>query len=35
MTIDIEKYNSYDGKERYDIPQLVEEGANNDRKPHT
>lgn len=26
MTIDIEKYNSYDGKERYDIPQLVEEG---------
>ncbi len=25
MTIDIEKYNSYDGKERYDIPQLVEE----------
>lgn len=26
MTIDIEKYNSYGGKERYDIPQLVEEG---------
>ena len=26
MTIDIEKYNTYDGKERYDIPQLVEEG---------
>ena len=26
MTIDIEKYNSYDGKERYNIPQLVEEG---------
>ena len=26
MTIDIEKYNSYDGKERYDIPQLIEEG---------
>ncbi len=26
MTIDIEKYNSYDGKERYDIPKLVEEG---------
>ena len=26
MTIDIEEYNSYDGKERYDIPQLVEEG---------
>ena len=26
MTIDVEKYNSYDGKERYDIPQLVEEG---------
>ena len=26
MTIDIEKYNSYDGKKRYDIPQLVEEG---------
>ena len=26
MTIDIEKYNSYDGKERYDIPQMVEEG---------
>ena len=26
MTIDIEKYNSYDGRERYDIPQLVEEG---------
>jgi hypothetical protein len=21
MTIDIEKYNSYDGKERYDIPE--------------
>ena len=26
MTIDIETYNSYDGKERYDIPQLVEKG---------
>ena len=26
MAIDIERYNSYDGKERYDIPQLVEEG---------
>ena len=26
MTIDIETYNSYGGKERYDIPQLVEEG---------
>lgn len=26
MTIDLEKYNSYDGRERYDIPQLVEEG---------
>ena len=26
MTIDIEKYNSYDGKERFDIPKLVEEG---------
>ena len=26
MTIDIEKYNSYDGKERYDIPRMVEEG---------
>jgi len=26
MTIDIERYNSYGGKERYDIPQLVEEG---------
>lgn len=26
MTIDIERYNSYDGKERYDIPRLVEEG---------
>ena len=26
MTIDIEKYNSYGGKERYDIPELVEEG---------
>ena len=26
MTIDIETYNSYDGKERYDIRQLVEEG---------
>ena len=26
MTIDIEKYNTYDGKERYDIPELVEEG---------
>lgn len=26
MTIDIEKYNSYDGKERYDIPELVKEG---------
>ena len=26
MTIDVEKYNSYSGKERYDIPKLVEEG---------
>ncbi len=26
MTIDLEKYNSYSGKERYDIPRLVEEG---------
>lgn len=26
MTIDIETYNTYDGRERYDIPQLVEEG---------
>ena len=26
MTIDIERYNTYDGKERHDIPQLVEEG---------
>ena len=26
MTIDIERYNSYDGKERYDIPRMVEEG---------
>lgn len=26
MTIGVEKYNSYSGKERYDIPQLVEEG---------
>ena len=26
MTIDLERYNSYSGKERYDIPQLVEEG---------
>ena len=26
MTIDLEKYNSYSGKERYDIPELVEEG---------
>ena len=26
MTIDVEKYNSYDGKERFDIPKLVEEG---------
>lgn len=26
MIIDIEKYNTYDGKERYDIPRLVEEG---------
>ena len=26
MTIDIERYNSYDGKDRIDIPQLVEEG---------
>lgn len=26
MTIDVERYNSYSGKERYDIPQLVEEG---------
>ena len=34
MTIDIEKYNSYDGKKRYDIPQLGRRGENNDRKPH-
>ena len=26
MTIDLEKYNSYSSRERYDIPQLVEEG---------
>ena len=26
MTIYIEKYNSYDGRERFDIPKLVEEG---------
>lgn len=26
MTIDLENYNSYSGKERYDIPKLVEEG---------
>lgn len=26
MTIDIERYNSYDGKERYDISRMVEEG---------
>ena len=26
MTISVEKYNSYSGKERYDIPKLVEEG---------
>ena len=26
MTIDVEKYNSYSGKERCDIPKLVEEG---------
>ena len=26
MTIEVEKYNSYSGKERYDIPKLVEEG---------
>ena len=26
MTIDVERYNSYSGKERYDIPKLVEEG---------
>lgn len=26
MAINIETYNSYDGKKRYDIPQLVEEG---------
>ena len=26
MTIDLERYNSYSGKERYDIPKLVEEG---------
>ena len=25
MTIDLERYNSYSGKERYDIPKLVEE----------
>ena len=26
MIIDLERYNSYSGKERYDIPKLVEEG---------
>ena len=26
MTIDIERYNSYGGKERYNIPRMVEEG---------
>ena len=26
MIVDIERYNSYDGKERYDIPRMVEEG---------
>lgn len=26
MTISVEKYNSYSGKERYDIPKMVEEG---------
>ena len=26
MTIDLERYNSYSGKERHDIPKLVEEG---------
>ena len=26
MTIDLEKYNSYSGKDRYNIPKLVEEG---------
>ena len=26
MTIDLERYNSYSGKERYDIPKLIEEG---------
>ena len=26
MTIDLERYNSYTAKERYDIPKLVEEG---------
>ena len=26
MTINLERYNSYSGKERYDIPKLVEEG---------
>lgn len=26
MTIDLERYNSYSAKERYDIPKLVEEG---------
>ena len=26
MTIDLERYNFYSGKERYDIPKLVEEG---------
>ena len=35
MTIDIEKYNSYDGKERYDIPQLVEEGRTTIGEPDT
>ncbi len=27
MTIDVERYNSYSGKERYDIPKLVAEGT--------
>ena len=26
MIVDIERYNTYDGRERYDIPKLVEEG---------
>ena len=30
MTIDIEKYNSYDGKERYDIPRISRRRQNND-----